>query len=258
MLFLLSPAKTLDMDTTAPTKDFTQPAFLEQSQTLVDILRDYSGADIAKLMHLSDKLADLNTQRYQDYSTPFTLDNAKQAVYAFKGDTYIGLDALTLKDSDIPKLQDSGFILSGLYGLLRPLDLMQAYRLEMGTRLENPEGKNLYAFWKTHLTTALNAALKTHNHKQVICLASKEYISAIEPNDLTAGMINIDFKDMKNGIPKTIGIFVKRARGMMARYMVENDVQTPDDLKDFDVSGYAFQPKASDESNFVFLRDQDG
>lgn len=256
MLALLSPAKKLDMDATSKTSTATQPCFQDCTMQLVGVLRNMPQQDIGELMHLSEKLATLNYNRYQDFAEKFTNDNATQAVYAFRGDTYVGLDADTIDTQNIPYLQDHIRILSGLYGLLRPLDLMQAYRLEMGTKLETEHGKNLYEFWGDRLTQAVNNDTKSHKNRTVINLASNEYISAIQPDKLDAGMITPQFKEMKDGKPKMIGIFAKRARGMMARFMVENKIDTPEGLKDFNVDGYQFQPKASSNTEYVFLRDR--
>ena len=256
MIIVVSPAKKLDMDTASIATHTTQPAFLDQMQDLVDILREKSSKDLQNLMGISEKLGDLNAQRYQDFETPFTSDNATQAVHAFQGDTYVGLDASTLSEDDLVYAQDHLRILSGLYGLLRPLDLMQAYRLEMGTKLENERGKNLYEFWGGLITEALNTATKPHKNRAVINLASNEYISAVQPDSLEGDMITPVFKELKENGPKVIGLFAKRARGMMARYIIENRIEDPADLKGFAVDGYQFQPKASTDHELVFLRDQ--
>jgi len=252
MLLLVSPAKKLGMDTPAPIKKYTQPEFIDQANVLVDIMREKSSKDLQNLMHISEKLGDLNAQRYQDFETPFTQDNAKQAGYAFQGDTYVGLDASSLSEDDMVYAQDHLRILSGLYGLLRPLDLMQAYRLEMGTKLVTPCGEKLYDFWDTRLTKALNL----ENKGAVINLVSNEYISAIQPKDLKDGMITPVFKEMKDNGPKVIGLFAKRARGMMARFIIQNRIETPEGIKDFNIDGYQFQPRASNATELVFLRDQ--
>ncbi len=256
MLALLSPAKKLDMEAKAKTTDFTQPLFQDDTKVLARQLKAMPQQEIGDLMKLSDKLAELNHDRYQEFSFPFSNDNAKQAVYAFQGDTYVGLDADTIDSKDISYLQDHVRILSGLYGLLRPLDLMQAYRLEMGTKLENEKGKNLYDFWGEKLTNCLNEDIKSHKNKVFVNLASNEYISAVDPKKLDGDMITPQFKEMKDGKPKMIGLFAKRARGMMARFMVENKIEKPEDLKDFNMDGYQFQTKASNEREYVFLRDR--
>lgn len=251
MIIVVSPAKKLGMEPKKIVGKATQPQFLNEANALVDILREKSSKDLQKLMGISEKLGDLNAGRYQEFETPFTPENAKQAMYAFQGDTYVGLDAESLSKDDAKYAQDHLRILSGLYGLLRPLDLMQAYRLEMGTRLENKNGKNLYDFWGDKLTNALNK-----ESGPVINLASNEYISSIQADDLKDGMITPVFKELKENGPKVIGLFAKRARGMMARYIIENRIEDVADLKNFDIDGYQFQPKASSDSELVFLRDQ--
>jgi hypothetical protein len=251
VIIVVSPAKKLGMEPKKIVGKATQPQFLNEANALVDILREKSSKDLQKLMGISEKLGDLNAGRYQEFETPFTPENAKQAMYAFQGDTYVGLDAESLSKDDAKYAQDHLRILSGLYGLLRPLDLMQAYRLEMGTRLENKNGKNLYDFWGDKLTNALNK-----ESGPVINLASNEYISSIQADDLKDGMITPVFKELKENGPKVIGLFAKRARGMMARYIIENRIEDVADLKNFDIDGYQFQPKASSDSELVFLRDQ--
>lgn len=251
MIIVVSPAKKLGMEPKKIVGKATQPQFLNEANALVDILREKSSKDLQKLMSISEKLGDLNADRYQEFETPFTPENAKQAMYAFQGDTYVGLDAESLSEDDAKYAQDHLRILSGLYGLLRPLDLMQAYRLEMGTKLENKNGKNLYDFWGDKLTNALNK-----ESGPVINLASNEYISSIQADDLKDGMITPVFKELKENGPKVIGLFAKRARGMMTRYIIENRIEDVADLKNFDIDGYQFQPKASSDSELVFLRDQ--
>ena len=251
MIIVISPAKKLGMEPKKIVGKATQPQFLNEANALVDILREKSSKDLQKLMSISEKLGDLNADRYQEFETPFTPENAKQAMYAFQGDTYVGLDAESLSEDDAKYAQDHLRILSGLYGLLRPLDLMQAYRLEMGTKLENKNGKNLYDFWGDKLTNALNK-----ESGPVINLASNEYISSIQADDLKDGMITPVFKELKENGPKVIGLFAKRARGMMTRYIIENRIEDVADLKNFDIDGYQFQPKASSDSELVFLRDQ--
>ncbi len=254
MLALLSPAKKLDEGPDWDLPNHSQPDFLEQAQTLINTAKTLTTDELQELMGISENLATLNQQRYQAYTTPFTPQNARPAILTFRGDTYTGLDADTLSADDITYAQQHVNILSGLYGLLRPLDLMQPYRLEMGTSLTNPTGKNLYQFWGSTLTDACNARVKDHNNKTVISLASNEYIKAIQPKQLTHGFITCNFKDIKKGTPKTIGLFAKRARGMMARYMIQQKVETPEALKDFDSGGYQFSKALSDEANYVFTR----
>ncbi len=254
MLALVSPAKKLDMS--PPTvNDFTQPDFLAQSQRLIDVLKPKSQGEIKALMHLSDKLAELNYHRYQDYHTPFDLSNAKQAIFLFQGDTYVGLDAKTLSKDDIAWGQDHLRMLSGLYGLLRPLDLIQAYRLEMGTKLHTPKGENLYDFWGTHLAETAQNIVKNHANKTIISLASNEYIKAIPKKTLKVPFLTCHFKEIKEGVPKVIGIYAKRARGMMGRYMLQNRIETPEGLKDFAMDRYQFSPEHSTSTDYVFMRE---
>ncbi len=258
MLALISPAKKLDFEAKAPISKSTQLRFQEETQVLVGILKKKSKKDIQSLMSLSDNLGQLNYERYQGFESDFMPDNSKQAVYAFRGDTYVGLDADSLSAQDVDFAQKHLGILSGLYGFLRPLDLIQPYRLEMGTTLGNKRGEDLYDFWGNLITAAVNEAVQGHKDQSVICLASNEYIKAVKPKKLNGGFVTCDFKEMKNGAPKTIGLFAKRARGAMARYMIQNRIETPHGLKSFNADGYAFQPKMSDEKTLVFVRDQEG
>lgn len=254
MLALISPAKKLDMEQPAPVEDFSQPQFITETLELVASLRKLSRAELGGLMKLSDKLTELNYERYRRFAPEFDLTTAKQAVYAFQGDTYVGLQAHDFDKEDLVYAQEHLAILSGLYGLLRPLDLMQAYRLEMGTKLKTDKGATLYDFWADKLTNAVNTATEGHKDRTVVNLASNEYISAVQPDDFAAGMITPQFKEMKDGKPKMIGLFAKRARGMMARYMTQNRIETPEGLKDFDLDGYKFQPKGSSDDTYLFLR----
>jgi len=256
MLALISPAKKLDFENDTLSGHFTQSDFLDHSQELINTTRKLSRAQIQSLMKLSDKLTELNFNRYQNYTSPFSLSNAKQAAYAFKGDTYVGLKAETFNDQDMVFAQEHLRILSGLYGLLRPLDLMQAYRLEMGTKLSNPRGEDLYDFWGDLLTNACNDVTSNHQDQSIINLASNEYIKAIRPKSLTGTFITPQFKEIKQGIPKMIGLFAKRARGMMARYIMQNRIETPEQLKSFHEDGYCFTANLSTDTEWVFLRDQ--
>ena len=256
MLALISPAKKMDFESEWSVTQYTQPRFLKQSQILVDILKDYSVIQLQSLMKLSDKLAKLNADRYRSYKAKPTTNNARSAVSAFRGDTYIGLDADTLSSKDLVYAQDHLGILSGLYGLLQPLDLIQPYRLEMGTKLANPQGETLYDFWGDSLVQACNTQLRGHKDKTVICLASNEYIKAIAQEKLNHAFIVCHFKEMRDGQPKTIGLFAKRARGMMARFMLQQRIEAPEGLKAFRQDGYAFKSSLSDESNYVFVRKQ--
>lgn len=254
MLILISPAKKLDFDTPAKCASYTEPAFQEHSQELVRIAKTLKKSDLARLMKLSDNLAELNYVRYQSFQPKFTPDNAKQAAYAFRGDTYVGLDADTLSEDDIHYAQDHLRILSGLYGLLRPLDLMQPYRLEMGTKFATEKGEDLYDFWGDTLTHAVNDDTKGHSCPSVINLASNEYIKAIQKKKLSVDFITPHFKEIKDGTPKTIGIFAKRARGMMARYIIQNRVDDVAGLKKFNDGGYQYQEDPSTDNDIVFTR----
>ncbi|MBS0370285.1 MAG: peroxide stress protein YaaA [Proteobacteria bacterium] len=261
MIFVLSPAKALDYETPPTTPRFTEPDYLDDAAELIAGLRELSHAEVAKLMDLSDQLAALNVARYADWSQPFTPANAKPAVLAFNGDVYDGLDARSLGEADLDYAQAHLRILSGLYGLLKPLDLMQPYRLEMGTRFKNGRGKDLYAFWGMTQTEALNRLLardEAAGHEPVLVnLASEEYFKSVKPAQLKGRLLNIGFEDWKGGRYKIISFYAKRARGLMARYAVTQRVEDVDQLKDFDLDGYAFAAEASDIDRWVFRRRQD-
>ena len=254
MLIFLSPAKSLDLKTPAHVARYTQPSFLDRSEVLIRQLRALSPADIANLMTLSDPLALLNFNRYADWSSPFTPDNAKQAVLAFDGDVYDGFSAKTLSADDLDFAQQQVRILSGLYGILKPLDLMQPYRLEMGTKFKNEGGKDLYAFWGETLLDAINAELDTMSQPVAVNLASEEYFKAAVGRKLKGRLIQPVFEDWKNGKYKIISFYAKRARGLMTRYAVLNRLSEPEGLKNFDYDGYAFVPEASDERSWIFRR----
>ncbi|MCL2345745.1 MAG: peroxide stress protein YaaA [Desulfobulbus sp.] len=256
MLILLSPAKSLDFETPPHVAAYTQPAFLEQSASLIEPLRCLSPADIARLMDLSDALALLNFHRYADWHLPFTPDNAKQAVLAFDGDVYDGLAARTLSADDLAFAQRQVRILSGLYGILRPLDLMQPYRLEMGTRLANAAGKDLYAFWGERLLTAINDELAGMARPVVVNLASEEYFKAAIGRKIAGTVVQPVFEDWKSGRYKIVSFYAKRARGLMTRFAVQNRLVEPEGLKKFAEEGYAFAAEASDATTWVFRRRQ--
>lgn len=256
MLIVISPAKTLDYETPAKTKVFTTPDYLGQSQRLINRLRNFSSLDISDLMKVSAKIADLNFDRYEAWKKPFTQKNAKQAVLAFKGDVYTGLNAETFKADDFKFAQNHLRVLSGLYGLLRPLDLMQPYRLEMGTKLKTDEGKNLYLFWGSDITEGLNKQLKKIKSDILINLASNEYFKAVKPKELNAEIITPAFKEFKNGEYKMIGIYAKKARGLLSRYIIQNKLSDPEDLKSFNEEGYRFNKTLSKGNNWVFTRKQ--
>lgn len=254
MLIVLSPAKSLDYATPALTGRYTQPEFMQHASKLVGILRNYSPAQIASLMKISDQLAALNVGRYATWQPQCALDNARQAVLAFSGDVYQGLDAPTLAESQLDWLQAHTRILSGLYGVLRPLDLMQPYRLEMGTRLPNQHGKDLYAFWGAQITGALNRAIASSNSRAVINLASEEYFKAVHADRLTTPVITPVFQDWSGGRYKVVSFHAKRARGLMTRYAVLNDITSPEGLKAFDVAGYAYEDAPSTVGMWIFRR----
>lgn len=253
MKIVISPAKTLDFETKLPTRRNTQTAFLDKAEIVHEALKEKSPKELSELMSISDKLADLNWQRNQVWKTPFTAKNARPAMYAFNGDVYTGLDAYTIPANKIGKIQDTLRILSGLYGLLKPLDLIQPYRLEMGTRLEVGENKDLYAFWKQTITDALNTELK--EKELFVNLASKEYFDAIDEKALKVPVITPEFRDYDpKGNLRMVSFFAKKARGMMVRYIIDKNVKTLKGLKGFDYDGYSFDPKLSKGNTLVFTR----
>ena len=255
MLMVISPAKTLDYETPPATPRFTLPAHLDHASELIAQLRELSPADISTLMDLSDKLAGLNAARFGSWSPDFTPANAKQALLAFKGDVYTGLHADDFNDADFDFAQQHLRMLSGLYGVLRPLDLMQAYRLEMGTKLPNARGKDLYAFWGERITGCLQQALEAQGDTILLNLASNEYFSAVRRKTLQARIIDTEFKDLKNGQYKIISFYAKKARGLMARYVIKNRLVDPQALQQFDLQGYRYSAEQSGVDKLVFLRD---
>jgi len=252
MKIVISPAKSLDFVTKTPTNKYSNARFLDQAEKLNKVLKKKSPRVLSKLMSISPKLGELNWQRNQDWHLPFKTDNARQAVYAFSGDVYIGLDAYSIPLKKVDQLQEKLRILSGQYGLLKPLDLMQAYRLEMGTKLKMGRKNNLYQFWGETITDALNEELE--NDSILVNLASNEYFKAIKPKSLKVPVITPVFKDYKNGELKMIGFFAKRARGMMVRYIIDNHIEKQEDLKGFNYDGYAFDTNLSTENKLVFTR----
>lgn len=256
MLMVISPAKTLDYNTPPVTDQATQPRFTEHSAELIELLREKSPQDIAELMSLSDKLASLNVARYGSWEHDSTLQNSKQALLAFKGDVYTGLNAEDFNAADFAFAQQHLRMLSGLYGLLRPLDLMQPYRLEMGTRLPTSRGKDLYSFWGERISQWLNEDLAAQGDQVLLNLASQEYFGAVKPKSLNARVIDTVFKDRKNGDYKIISFYAKKARGLMARYVIKERLQEPEQLKDFNLDGYRFDAATSSENKLVFLRDE--
>ncbi|KLV04401.1 hypothetical protein ABT56_14775 [Photobacterium aquae] len=256
MLIVVSPAKTLDYESPLATQEYTQPELVEHSAELIDVCRELTPVDIASLMKVSDKIAGLNAARFAEWQTTFTPDNARQAILAFKGDVYTGLAAETLDSDGFAYAQQHLRMLSGLYGLLKPLDLMQPYRLEMGTKLANPRGSNLYQFWGDIITDKLNEALVAQGDDILINLASNEYFKSVKPKKLAGSVITPVFKDCKNGTYKVISFYAKKARGMMARYIIDNRISSVEALKAFDTAGYYFVPAESTATELVFKREE--
>ncbi len=254
MLALLSPAKKLDFDRTDTPETYTNLVLQADTAELLTTARKQTANDLQNLMKISDDLSELNYQRFQAMTFPFTQENAKQAGFAFNGDTYTGLDITTLNASDLSYAQDHVRILSGLYGLVRPLDLIQPYRLEMGTRMKNTRGANLYEFWGSKLADAINDQLESHANKTVINVASNEYFKAVQKKQLNHPVVTPVFKEIKGDVAKMIGFSAKRARGMMARYISQNRIDTPEGIKDFNSAGYSFQPSHSNETEYHFYR----
>ena len=252
MKIVISPAKSLNFEKELPTTQYSEAAFLKESKKVHKVLKTKSPDELSGLMDISDKLAELNWQRNQDWKTPFTPENARPAIYSFDGDVYTGLDAYTIPLEKLDTLQETVRILSGLYGILKPLDLMQAYRLEMGTKLPIGESKNLYEFWKPTLVKALNKELQ--KGELFINLASTEYFSAVDAKALKVPVITPEFKDYKDGKLKIISFFAKKARGMMVRYILDTNAKTIDDLKGFNYEGYQFDSNLSKGNQLVFTR----
>lgn len=256
MLIVVSPAKTLDYDSPLATETFTQPELTDHSAELIEVCRELTPVQIASLMKVSDKIAGLNAARFAEWQPEFTTDNARQAILAFKGDVYTGLAAETMDDAQFAYAQQHLRMLSGLYGLLRPLDLMQPYRLEMGTKLANSRGANLYQFWGNIITDKVNQALAEQGDDTLINLASNEYFKAVKVKQVAGKIITPVFKDCKNGTYKVISFYAKKARGMMARYIIDNQVDSVDKLKQFDTAGYYFVPAESTATELVFKREE--
>ena len=255
MIVVLSPAKTLDYETEPQTTTFTDPDLLDDTDELIDLLRGKSMGDIKKLMSISDKLAELNMERYETFERPFSTDNAKQALLAFKGDVYRDFDLDTYTEEDFVFAQKHVRILSGLYGVLRPLDLMQPYRLEMGTKLKTDRGKNLYEFWGEKISDRLNDAFEQHDNRVLLNLASREYFSSIDRSTLDADIVDVTFLENKQGTYKIVSFFAKRARGTMTDWIVRNRVTDVDGVREFAEDGYYFSEERSEPKSLVFLRD---
>ena len=254
MLIVISPAKTLDFETPPKTRKFTIPEFLDDSAELIDELRELEPHKLSELMGISPKLADLNSNRYHAWSVPFTSGNAKQSVLAFKGDVYGGLDADNLSEDELQYAQEHLRILSGLYGVLKPLDLMQPYRLEMGAKLKTRRGKDLYTFWHDRINAAINAELSKEKDPVLVNLASNEYFKSVKAGELKARIITPVFKENRNGEYKLISFLAKKARGLMSRYIIRNRLADPDDLRGFDLEDYRYNKDLSAEDRPVFTR----
>ena len=256
MLALISPAKTLDYESTLPTDTHTLPRLLDQSQQLIDVSRKLSATKIATLMSVSEKIATLNVARFNDWNQDFNFANARQALFAFKGDVYTGLDAYAMADQEIAYAQQHLRMLSGLYGLLRPLDLMMPYRLEMGTKLANPRGHNLYEFWGNIITDLINEDLAEVKSELLVNIASDEYYKSVKESKIKADIIKPVFLDQKNGKYKVISFYAKKARGLMARYIIDNKIERAEDLKSFNTDGYYFDAESSLKGELIFKRDE--
>ncbi|MBA5683040.1 peroxide stress protein YaaA [Photobacterium damselae subsp. damselae] len=256
MLIVVSPAKTLDYDSPLVTEQYTLPELTEHSQQLIEVCRELTPMDIARLMKVSDKIAGLNAARFAEWVPTFTPENARPAMFAFKGDVYTGLAAETMTAKQIAYAQQHFRMLSGLYGLLRPLDLMQPYRLEMGTKLENPRGANLYQFWGNIITDKVNLALAEQGDDILVNLASNEYFKSVKPKQVKGTIITPVFKDAKKGQYKVISFYAKKARGLMARYIIDNQIDSIEKLKEFDAAGYYFVAAESTATELVFKREE--
>lgn len=256
MLVVLSPAKKLDFETENTADTTEQPRFLSQAKKLARDAKKLKSKDLQALMSISENLADLNVQRFKAFKPPFTAANARPAIDAFQGDVYVGFDAKSLDEQGRSFANDHIRILSGLYGLLNPLDLMQAYRLEMGTRFANERGANLYEFWGDRIAKAIDKDLADHDSKVLINLASNEYFKAVPTKSLKAQVITPVFQEVKDGRARVISFLAKKARGMMARYIVDHEIDAPEGLKDFTQGGYAFAADQSTDSKWVFSRPQ--
>ena len=252
MKIIISPAKSLNFEKTLPSEQFSKPVFLKEAKQIIATLKELKPSDLSELMHISDALAELNWQRNKVFKTPFTVQNSRPAVFAFNGEVYQGLDAYTIPEEKLTVLQNKLRILSGQYGILKPLDLMQAYRLEMGTKIKIGEHKNLYEFWKETVTQSLNKELI--KDELFINLASHEYFSVIDIKKIKVPIITPEFKDYKNGKLKIISFFAKKARGLMVRYIIDHDIETLDGLKGFNYEGYQFDENLSKGNTLVFTR----
>ncbi|MGB1311236.1 MAG: peroxide stress protein YaaA [Leucothrix sp.] len=256
MLVTLSPSKGQDFDIPMPSADYSVPAQLDQSQLLINELLDYDPEKIGALMSISENLSNLNYQRVHDFHTPFNADNARPALFAFKGDVYSGIDSSTFNEADLAYAQNHLRILSGLYGALRPMDLIQPYRLEMKTKLPNPRGADLYQFWGEKITDSLNAVLAEQKEAVLVNLASNEYYKSVKPKQINGRILNIDFKETKAGKTRIIAFYAKKARGMMADFILRNRIETPEELQAFDTAGYRYDAALSTPDRWTFERIQ--
>ena len=256
MLITLSPSKGQDFETAGLSKKYTKPADLKDSELLIKELRKINSKQLQDLMAVSENIAGINVARYKSFNTPFTIKNAKQAIFAFKGDVYSGLDLEKFSEQDYAFAQDHVRILSGLYGCLRPLDLMQPYRLEMKTKLKNARGENLYQFWGERITQSLNKELKKQKEPVLVNLASNEYFKSVKPKLLAGRLLNINFKETKHNKTRVVAIFAKRARGLMTDYIVRHRIEKTEDIKQFKLAGYKFNKALSDDKQWTFERPQ--
>ena len=256
MLITLSPSKGQDFEEASLSKKYTKPVDLKDSELLIKELRKIKSKKLQQMMAISEKIATLNVDRYKTFTTPFTTKNAKQAIFAFKGDVYGGLDLSAFKEEDYAYAQDHLRILSGLYGCLRPMDLIQPYRLEMKTKLKNDRGENLYQFWDDRITKSINKELKKQKEAVLVNLASNEYFKSVKPKLLEGRLLNINFKETKAGKTRIVAIFAKRARGMMADFIIRNRIEKAEDLKKFKMCGYKFDKGLSDDKQWTFERPQ--
>ena len=256
MIAVISPAKTLDFETKSIAKKYTIPTQLDKSEIIIDKLAKLSSKKVATLMDLSEKLATLNVERYHSWHKEFDIKNAKQSILAFKGDVYLGLEAETFKEKDFAFAQEHLLILSGLHGCLKPLDLIQPYRLEMGTSISIGKSKSLYQFWDNTVKNHVEESLSSHKEKTLINLASEEYFKVVKAKELKFPTIHCEFKDKKGSEYKMIGFFAKKARGYMSQFMIKNKIEKSNDLKNFDMHGYIFNPKLSTENKWIFTRDK--
>jgi len=256
MLITLSPSKGQDFEEAGLSKKYSKPADLKDSEILVKELRKINSKKLQQMMTISENIANLNVERFKSFETPFTTKNAKQAIFAFKGDVYGGFDLETFKEDDYAYAQEHLRILSGLYGCLRPLDLIQPYRLEMKTKLKNERGDNLYQFWDDRITKSINKELKKQQEPVLVNLASNEYFKSVKPKLLDGRLLNINFKETKEGKTRVVAIFAKRARGLMADYIIRNRIEKPEDIKKFRLSGYKFNKQLSNDKQWTFERPQ--